>query len=32
MHAGMNPDFFKNTVIEDEVEKFKSESASLAAE
>ena len=32
MHTSMNPDFFNGTVIEDEVEKFKSENAVLAAE
>ncbi len=32
MHTGMNPDFFKGTVVEDEVEKFKSRSAAKAAE
>ena len=32
MHTGMNPDFFKGTVVEDEVEKFRAESAAVAAE
>jgi hypothetical protein len=32
MHTGMNPDFFKNTVVEDAVEKFKTESVTLTAE
>ena len=27
MHTGMNPDFFKGTVVEAEVEKLKSETA-----
>ena len=31
MHTGMNPDFFKGTVIEEDAEKFKSESK-VAAE
>jgi predicted TIM-barrel fold metal-dependent hydrolase len=32
MHTGMNPDFFKGTVVESEVEKFKVENAAMAAE
>ena len=32
LHTGMNPDFFKGTAIEDEVEKLKAGSAALAAE
>lgn len=32
MHTGMNPDFFKGTVVEGAVEKFKAGRASLAAE
>ena len=32
MHTGMNPDFFKGTVVESEVEKFKAEGAAVAAE
>ncbi|MDP6427083.1 MAG: amidohydrolase family protein [Rhodospirillales bacterium] len=32
MHAGMNPGFFKGTVVETEVEKFKTENRALAAE
>ena len=32
MHSGMNPDFFKGTVVEDAVEKFKAERAAVAAE
>ena len=32
MHTGMNPDFFKGTVVEAEVEKFKAEGAAVAAE
>ena len=32
MHTGMNPDFFKGTVVEDEVEKFKAQNAAIAAE
>ena len=31
MHTGMNPDFFKGTVVEDAVEKLKAETA-VAAE
>ena len=31
MHAGMNPDFFKGTVVEAEVERFKAERAAVAA-
>ena len=31
MHTGMNPDFFKGTVVEDEVEKFKAKNAAQAA-
>ena len=27
LHAGMNPDFFKGTVVADDVEKVKSEAA-----
>ncbi len=30
MHAGMNPDFFKGTVVEDAVEKLKAENAAAA--
>jgi predicted TIM-barrel fold metal-dependent hydrolase len=30
MHAGMNPDFFKNTVVEQAVEEFKAEQAMAA--
>jgi hypothetical protein len=30
MHAGMNPDFFKGTVVEDAVEKFTAENAAAA--
>ena len=30
MHTGMNPDFFKGTVIEDAAEKFKTESKAAA--
>ena len=30
MHAGMNPDFFKGTVVEDAVEKFMAENAASA--
>ncbi|MEE8334400.1 MAG: amidohydrolase family protein [Alphaproteobacteria bacterium] len=32
MHTGMNPDFFKGTVVEDAVEKYKGEAAAAAAE
>ena len=32
MHAGMNPDFFKGTVVEDAVEKLKAEKIASAAE
>jgi predicted TIM-barrel fold metal-dependent hydrolase len=32
MHTGMNPDFFKGTVIEAEVEKYKAEQSAAAAE
>ena len=32
MHTGMNPDFFKGTVVEAEVEKLKSETPALATE
>ena len=32
MHAGMNPDFFKGTVVEDAVEKLKAENGAVAAE
>ena len=32
MHTGMNPDFFKGTVVEAEVEKLKSETAQMAAD
>ena len=32
MHTGMNPDFFKGTVVEDAVEKFKAENPAVAAE
>jgi predicted TIM-barrel fold metal-dependent hydrolase len=32
MHTGMNPDFFKGTAVEAEVEKFKSGSGAMAAE
>ena len=32
MHAGMNPDFFKGTVVEDEVENFKIKNTAMAAE
>ncbi len=32
MHTGMNPDFFKGTVVEDAVEKYKVENAAMAAE
>jgi predicted TIM-barrel fold metal-dependent hydrolase len=32
MHTGMNPDFFKGTVVEDAVSKFRSENAAAAAE
>ncbi|MGE0743730.1 MAG: amidohydrolase family protein [Rhodospirillales bacterium] len=32
MHTGMNPDFFKGTVVEGAVEKFKAGRAPLAAE
>jgi predicted TIM-barrel fold metal-dependent hydrolase len=32
MHTGMNPDFFKGTVVESAVEKFKAENAPMAAE
>ena len=32
MHTGMNPDFFKGTVVEDQVESFKAERAAIAAE
>lgn len=32
MHTGMNPDFFKGTVVEDAVEKLKAEGAAAAAE
>jgi predicted TIM-barrel fold metal-dependent hydrolase len=32
MHTGMNPDFFKGTVVEDAVEKLKAETAAVAAE
>ena len=32
MHTGMNPNFFKGTVVEAEVEKFKAENAAMAAE
>ena len=31
MHTGMNPDFFKGTAVEAEVEKFKAENAAMAA-
>ncbi len=31
MHTGMNPDFFKGTVIEDAVAKYKAEGAAAAA-
>ncbi len=32
MHTGMNPDFFKGTVVEDAVEKLKAETTAVAAE
>ncbi len=32
MHTGMNPDFFKGTVVEDAVEKLKAEAPAVAAE
>ena len=32
MHTGMNPDFFKGTTVESEVEKFKTKNATMAAE
>jgi predicted TIM-barrel fold metal-dependent hydrolase len=32
MHTGMNPDFFKGTVVEDTVEKLKAETTAVAAE
>ena len=32
MHAGMNPDFFKGTVVEDAVDKFMAENVASAAE
>jgi predicted TIM-barrel fold metal-dependent hydrolase len=32
MHTGMNPDFFKGTVVESAVEKFKAENAAMATE
>jgi predicted TIM-barrel fold metal-dependent hydrolase len=32
MHAGMNADFFKGTVVEDAVEKHKAQNAAMAAE
>jgi hypothetical protein len=32
MHTGMNPDFFKGTVVEDDVEKFKVEHVGSATE
>jgi predicted TIM-barrel fold metal-dependent hydrolase len=32
MHTGMNPDFFKGTVVEDAVEKLKAEAPAIAAE
>ncbi len=31
MHAGMNPDFFKGTVVEDEVAKYMSGKVGAAA-
>ena len=31
MHAGMNPDFFKGTVVEEAVDKFRAENAAAAA-
>jgi hypothetical protein len=31
MHTGMNPDFFKGTVVEKAVEKLKAEKGLLAA-
>ena len=30
MHTGMNPDFFKGTVVEDDVAKFKAASTAAA--
>ena len=32
MHTGMNPDFFKGTVVEDAVENLKNEASTVAAE
>jgi predicted TIM-barrel fold metal-dependent hydrolase len=32
MHTGMNPDFFKGTVVENEVETWKADNSALAAE
>jgi hypothetical protein len=32
MHTGMNPNFFKGTVVEDAVEALKAERSVLAAE
>jgi hypothetical protein len=32
MHTGMNPAFFKGTVVEDEVERYKAKNATLAAQ
>ena len=32
MHAGMNPDFFKGTVVEDAVQKYRADSGAMAAE
>ncbi|MCZ6812805.1 MAG: amidohydrolase, partial [Alphaproteobacteria bacterium] len=32
MHTGMNPAFFKGTAVEDKVEAYKAENATLAAQ